>query len=161
MNRALAGSVLSILLALPAQAADRITEEQIQKVISATDAAALNRDAAGIGTYLGESFVKIIEFTHKQWMAKVKLDKDKYLKLISEGWADIGKYDYQRDDIKIHIMPDGLSGTSYSTVTEHMVQGGEKMTSRFRETATYELENGRAVITQVSGHTLLGDTTPH
>ena len=34
------------------------------------------------------------------------------------------------------------------------------MTSKFREYATYELENGRAVITQVSGHTLLGDTTP-
>jgi opacity protein-like surface antigen len=161
MNRSLTGAVLSILLALPAQAADRITEEQIQQVISATDAAALERNADGIGAYLGESFVKIIEFTHKQWMAKVKLDKDKYLKLISEGWADIGKYDYQRDDIKIHIMPDGLSGMSYSTVTENMIQGGEKMTSRFRETATYELENGRPVITQVSGHTLIGDTTPH
>ena len=161
MNSALTGAVLSILLALPAQAADRITEEQIEQVISATDVAAFNRDAAGIGAYLAESFVKIIEFTHKQWMAKVKLDKDKYLELISEGWADIGAYDYQRDDIKIHIMPDGLSGTSYSTVTENMVQDGEKMTSRFRETATYALENGRPVITQVSGHTLLGDTTPN
>jgi hypothetical protein len=161
MNRTLTGAMLSILVALPIQAADRITREQIQQVISDTDAAALNRDAAGIGAYLGESFVKIIEFAHKQWMAKVKLDKDKYLELISEGWADIGEYDYQRDDIKIHIMPDGLSGKSYSTVTENMVQDGVKMTSRFRETATYELENGRPVITQVSGHTLLGDTTPH
>jgi len=34
------------------------------------------------------------------------------------------------------------------------------MISKFREYATYELENGRPVITQVSGHTLLGDTTP-
>lgn len=161
MNRSLTGAVLFMLLALPAQAADRITREQIQQVISATDAAALERDAAAIGSYLGESFVKIIEFTHKQWMAKVKLDKNKYLKLISEGWADIGEYDYQREDIKIHIMPDGLSGTSYSTVTENMIQDGEKMTSRFRETATYTLENGRPVITQVSGHTLIGDTTPH
>ena len=161
MNRALTGAVLSILLALPAQAADRITEEQIQQVISATDAAALDRDAAGIGAYLGGSFEKIIEFAHEQWMAKVKLDKDKYLKMINEGWADIGEYDYRRDDIKIHIMPDGLSGTSYSTVTENMVQDGMKMTSRFRETAIYELENGRPVITRVSGHTLIGDTTPH
>ena len=57
-------------------------------------------------------------------------------------------------------MPDGLSGSSYSTVTEHMVLNGEEMISRFREYATYELEDGRPVITQVSGHTLLGDTTP-
>jgi hypothetical protein len=57
-------------------------------------------------------------------------------------------------------MPDGLSGLSYSTITEHLVQDGEEMISKFREYATYELENGRPVITQVSGHTLLGDTTP-
>ena len=57
-------------------------------------------------------------------------------------------------------MPDGLSGLSHSTVTENMVQDGEKITSKFREYATYELEDGRPVITRVSGHTLLGDTTP-
>ncbi len=127
----------------------------------ATDAAALNRNTAGIAVYLGETFEKTIEFAHKRWMAKVRLDKDKYLALIDEGWAGIGDYDYQRDDIEIHIMPDGLSGLSYSTVTENMVQDGVKMTSRVREHATYALENGRPVITRVGGHTLLGDTTPH
>ena len=161
MNRLVTGTLLSILLSLPAQAADWITEEQIQQVISATDAAALNRDAAGIGAYLSDSFEKIIEFQHKKWMAKVRLDKNKYLALIDEGWADIEEYDYQRDDTKIHITKDGLSGHSYSTITENMVQDGEKMTSRFREYAIYKLENGRLVITQVSGHTLVGDTTPH
>jgi hypothetical protein len=45
-------------------------------------------------------------------------------------------------------------------VTEHMIQDGKQMTSKFREYATYELEDGRPVITQVSGHTLVGDTTP-
>ncbi len=58
-------------------------------------------------------------------------------------------------------MPDGQSGLSYSTITENLVQNGTKMTSLFREYATYELENGRPVITQISGHTLVGDTTPH
>ena len=57
-------------------------------------------------------------------------------------------------------MSDGLSGMSHSTVTENVVKDGEKMTSKFREYATYELENGKPVITRVSGHTLLGDTTP-
>jgi hypothetical protein len=161
MNRRFTCAVISILLSLPALAADRITEEQIQEVISATDAAALNRDAAAIALYLGDAFEKIIEFAHKQWMAKVRLDKDKYLALIDEGWAGIGDYDYQRDDTEIHISSDGLSGLSYSTVTENMVQDGVRMTSRFREHATYALENGRPVITQISGHTLLGDTTPY
>ncbi len=161
MNRCLTGTVLSLLLSLTAQAADRITEQQIQQVIDATDTAAMNRDAAGIGEYLGESFVRVIEFQYKKWMAKVKLDRDKYLELIDKGWATGEAYDYQRDDTEIHVMPDGLSGLSYSTVTEHVVENGTKMTSRFREYATYELENGRPVITQVSGHTLVGDTTPH
>jgi len=161
MHRTLAATAISVLLSLPAQAADRMTEELIQEVINATDAAAMNRDAAGIGAYLGDSFEKVLEFPYKRWMAKVRLDKDKYLELIDEGWAGIEAYDYQRDDTEIHVDPDGLSGRSYSTVTEYVVQDGAKITSKFREYATYELENGRPVITQVSGHTLLGDTTPH
>ena len=160
MSRLLTGTVVSILLSLPAQAADRITSEQIQQVIDATDTAAMNRDAGGISKHLSDSFKKILEFRHKKWMAKVTVRKDQYLELIDEGWESSGAYYYQRDDTEIHIKPDGLSGVSHSTVTENIVLDGEKMTSKFREYATYELENGRPVITRVSGHTLLGDTTP-
>jgi len=160
VNKLFTGTLVSVLLSLPAQAADRITSEQIQQVIDATDAAAMNRDSAGIGAYLSDTFERTIEFSHEKWMAKVSLDKAKYLGLIEDGWATIEAYDYRRDDTEIHIMPDGLSAVSHSTVTEHIVQNGEKMTSKFREYATYELENGRPVITGVSGHTLLGDTTP-
>jgi len=160
MNRLITGTVVSILLSLPTQAADRITDEQIQQVIYATDTAAMNRDSAGIGEYLSDSFRRIIEFRYKKWMAKVKVRKDQYMEMIDEGWAKIGEYDYQREDTEIHIAPDGLSGQSSSTVTENIVQDGETMTSKFREYATYALENGRPVITRVSGHILLGDTTP-
>jgi len=160
MNRLLTGTMVSVLLSLPTQAAERITDVQIQQVIDATDVAAMNRDTAGIGEYLSDSFEKTIEFPYKKWMAKVRLRKDDYLELIDEGWTNTGDYDYQRHDTEIHISPDGLSGLSHSTIIENMVQDGEKMTSKFREYATYELENGRLVITRVSGHTLLGDTTP-
>jgi hypothetical protein len=160
MNRRVTGIVLSILLSQPLQAAGRITSEQIQQVIDATDAAAMNRDTAGIGNYLSNSFEKTIEFPYKKWMAKVRLNKDDYLGLIDEGWSNTAEYDYQRSNTEIHIMPDGMSGLSHSTVTENIIVDGEKMTSKFREYATYELENGRPVITRVSGHTLLGDTTP-
>jgi len=160
MSRLLTGTVVSILLSLPAQAADGITSEQIQQVIDATDTAAMNRDAGGISEHLSDSFKKILEFRHKNWMAKVTVRKDQYLELIDEGWESSGAYYYQRDDTEIHIKPDGLSGLSYSTITEQLVQDGEEMISKFREYATYELENGRPVITRVSGHKLLGDTTP-
>ncbi len=79
MIRLVTGFMVSVVLSLPAQAADRITDEQIQQVIDATDVASMNRDAATIGEYLSESFEKIIEFRYKKWMAKVKVPKDKYL----------------------------------------------------------------------------------
>jgi hypothetical protein len=161
MHRQLTGPVTAILLAFQVQAADRITEEQIRQVIDATDTAAMNRDTAGIGAYLSDSFEKVIEFPYEKWMAKVKLDKDQYLGLIEEGWSTIEYYDYRRAATEIHIKPDGMRGMSYSTITEHIIQDGEEMTSKFREYATYELENGRPVITRISGHTLVGDTTPH
>jgi hypothetical protein len=160
MSRRLSGMLIAVSLALPAQAADRITEAQIQQVIEATDTAAQERDTQGIGNYLGETFEKIIEFPHDKWMAKVRLDKDEYLGLIDAGWETAEAYDYRRDHTVIHVMPDGVSGQSYSTVTENVIQDGKKMTSRYREHAMYAIENGRAVITRISGHTLVGDTTP-
>jgi len=160
MNRLFTGTVVFLVLLLPAQSAERITREQIQQVMDAADVASMNRDATGIGEYLSDSFLKIVEFRYKKWMARVKVPKDKYLEIIDEGWAHVGSYYYQREDTEIHIALDGLSGMSHSTITEQMVQDGEQITSKFREYATYELENGRPVITHVTGHTLLGDTTP-
>ena len=87
MNRLLIGTVILVVLSLPAQAADRITSEQIQQVIKATDAAAMNRDVAGIGEYLSESFEKTIELNYKKCMAKERLDKYKYLELNADRTA--------------------------------------------------------------------------
>jgi len=161
MNGRLTATALCVLLALPVRAAGPITEAQIKQVIDATDAAAMKRDAAGIGLYLGESFEKVIEFQLEKWMAKVRIDRDKYLAMIDSGWAECEAYDYRRADTEIHIMPDGLSGQTYSTIIEHVVKDGRQMTSKVREYATYELENGRPVITEISGYTLVGDTTPY
>ena len=158
MCRLITSTVVSVLLSLPTHAAERITDEQIQQVIDATDVASMNRDAAGIGTYLAESFKKIVEFPYKKWMAKVTVRKDQYLEIIDEGWASGGNYYYQREDTVIHIMPDGSSGQSYSTITETLSLRGTRMISKYREHALYALEDGKPVITQISGHTLLGDT---
>ena len=160
MNRLLTGTVLSVLLSLPAQAADRITDVQIQQVIKDTDAAAMNRDTAGVGGYLSDSFEKTIEVRHEKSMAQVKLHKDEYLELIDKGWPTLEEYNCQREDIVIHITEDGLTGQSYSTITETLSLDGKRMVSKFREHALYAMENGRPVITQISGHTLVGDTMP-
>jgi len=158
MNRLITGTVLTVLLSFQAQAADPITREHIQQVVDVTDAATRNRDTAGIGEYLSETFERIIEFVHDKYIAKVRVDKKKYLELIDEGWPTLEEYDYQRDDTTIHIMPDGSGGQSYSTITETLSLDGTRMVSKFREHALYTMEDGKPVITQISGHTLLGDT---
>lgn len=147
------------LVAGTATADDHITRDNIAEVMAASDAAARVRDAAAVGVYLSDDFERVIEFPHKDLMATVRLDKMDYLSLIDEGWADIEHYDYDRGEIEIFVRPDGSSGQSNSTLTEHITIDGVQMTSRFREYAIYEIRNGRPVITQVSGHTLLGDTT--
>jgi ketosteroid isomerase-like protein len=159
-QRRAAAALLAALLATGSWAADPITEKQIRQVIQATDAAAQQRDTGRIGDYLSEDFQRIIEFPHQHLMAKVKLDKQKYLELIDAGWDSAESYRYHRGETVIHVMPDGVSGLSYSTVTENVTQDGDSMVSRFREHAFYALEDGQVVITRISGHTLVGDTTP-
>jgi hypothetical protein len=158
MTRLSTGTVLAVLLSFQAQAADNITRELIQQVMNVTDAAARNRDTAGIGEYLSDDFERIIEFVHDKYIAKVRVDKKKYLELIDEGWPTLEKYDYQRADTVIYVMADGSSGQSYSTITETLSLEGTSMVSKFREYALYTLEEGKPVIAEISGHTLLGDT---
>lgn len=159
MNRLLSGTVLTVLLSFQAQATEPITREHIQQIVDITDAATINQDTAGISEYLSETFQRVIEFVHKdKYIAKVRIGKKKYLELIEEGWPALEEYAYQREDTSIHIMPDGSSGQSYSTITETLSLRGTRMVSKYREHALYALEDGKPVITQISGHTLLGDT---
>lgn len=160
MKTAFAGIVIFLLLPLAARAGDRITLQDIQQVIAATDTAARNRDAAHIGQYLSSSFGKVLEFTYKKYLAKVRIDRAKYLKLIDKGWSQVESYNYQRYDTEIHLLPDGKHGESYSTITEHSVLHGKKMTSKVREYATYGLEHGKPVITEINTITLVGDSSP-
>ncbi len=158
MKKPITAAVLTLLLSFQAQAADPISRGQIQQVMDVTDAATRNHDTIGIGKYLSEDFERIIEFIHDKYLAKVGIDKKKYLALIDEGWPTLEQYDYQRRDTSIQVMPDGSSGQSYSTITETLSLDGTKMVSIYREHAEYALENGKPVITQITGHTLLGDT---
>lgn len=160
MYRQFATMLAYVLIALPAVADNGITEAQIRQVIAATDSAAMQRNTAAIGEYLGESFLKVVEFPYKKYMAKVKLNRTQFLALLDAGWPEISDYQYQRDDLEIHIQADGRSGESWSTITEHTVRNGVPMVSRVREYATYELENDLPVITRISGLTLVGDTSP-
>jgi hypothetical protein len=160
MKTASAGIAISLLLSLTARADDRITLQEVQQVIDATDAAAEHRDTARIGQYLSGSFEKVLEFTYGKYLAKVRIDRDKYLKLIRDGWSQVESYTYQRDDTEIHLLPDGSHAETYSTITEHSIRQGKRMTSKVREYATYGLENGKPVITEISNITLVGDSSP-
>ena len=149
--------LMPVLLAFRSGTAEQITEDQIRHEQECRG----NEDEDEIiGNYLSDAFERVIEVPHKKWIATVRINKHDYLGLIGDGWASTMEYDYHRDNTVIHVMPDGQSGHSYSTVTENVTREGERMTSRFREYAYYGIENGRPVITRISGHTLVGDTTP-
>jgi phosphotransferase system IIA component len=149
-----------MLLSPGAQAAERITPDHIRQVIAETDAAAKQRDVQGIGEHLGEKFSKGVEVSSGVMIESVQIDKQQYLQMIAEGWGTVDEYSYDREDTVITIAPDGLSGESNSTITETVVVNGEKMVSKVREYARYELENGKPVIVAIEGLTLVGDTTP-
>ena len=160
MIKGIAAASITILVSVYALAAGPLTVEHIQQVIDAVDAAAMKRDTQGIGKYLSEHFKKTVEVSYQGRTGSMKLDKNQYLDLIDQGWADMEQYGYQREDTLIHIAADGLSGESSSTITETVVIDGEPRVSKVREYAQYALENGTAVITSIGGHTLVGDTMP-
>jgi hypothetical protein len=141
-------------------AADKITTEQIREVIQATDTAAENRDAQGIGAYLAEGFFKNIEVPLEDTTLVSRINKVQYLELIEKGWQSVEQYSYLRKDVVINVARDGSSGKSSSTIIETIRTEGKDVTSKVREYARYEMENGQPVIINIESMTLVGDTTP-
>ncbi len=148
------------LINFTVSAADRISKDDVESVIAKTDIASKQRNASGIEKYLGQDFAKYIELPMEKWDSAFRLNRDKYISLIKEGWKYSKTYNYERTDTVINVASDGLSADSNSTITEVIEIDGKKMISKVREYAHYELEDGRAVITSIEGHKLVGDTTP-
>jgi hypothetical protein len=156
------GFLATVLLFISVQgvAEENITRQQIQQVLDATDLATKNRDAEAIGVYLGSKFFKYIDLPSKDTPLAVELTKKQFLEQIAEGWKQVDDYSYQRKDVVINVAKDKQSAESFSTIIENFSVKGQKMVSKVREYATYELEDGRPVIVQIESHTLVGDTTP-
>lgn len=163
MTKILFATLAGVLLPVSSLLADdKITTDQINEVITATDAASENQDTQTIGRYLGEDFYKYIDVPGGAVPATVRIDKEQYLEMIENGWKTIDKYSYDRLDTVIHVDPDGQSAESFSTIVETVVMAdGQEMTSKVREYASYTLENDRTVIVRIESHTLVGDTTPN
>ena len=161
MVRKLSLLLLSIALAsFSALAGEIITTEQIREVIQATDKAAVNRDAQGVGAYLGEGFFKNIEVPLEGMPLVSRINKVQYLELIEKGWQSVEQYSYLRKDVVINVAHDGSSGESNSTIIETIRTEDKDVTSKVREYARYEMENGQPVIVNIESMTLVGDTTP-
>lgn len=143
-----------------AAAADKLTSEMIRELMDTTDTAAAQRDAATIGAALGDNFYKYVDVPSDGLPATVRITKQQYLDTIEKGWEKVGKYDYRRKDVVINLSSGGDSGESFSTIVENFEIDGKSMTSKVREYARYELQDGRPVIVNLDTQTLVGDTTP-
>lgn len=153
-------TVLSLLFSINLSADELVNEAQIRAVIAGTDAAASKRDVDRLAHYLSDNFARYIELPMENWDTAYRLNKDKYLDMVRQGWQVADDYSYERTDTVVYLSADKLSGKSNSTVTEITVVNGRKMISKFREYASYAMENGKLVITSIEGHKLVGDTTP-
>lgn len=151
---------LLLMLAGPAWADQQLTVAQVKQVIEATDNAAERKDTRGIGVHLGSNFFKYVDLAFDDVPLAVELNKEQYLEQIDLGWDKLESYRYKRQDTVINVSNDGKSAESYSTVIETFTIDSQEMVSKVREYATFEIEDGKPVITRVESITLTGDTTP-
>jgi len=145
-----------------ANAAEKLTIEQIRQLMAATDAAASRRDTAAIGACLSRTFARNVDLSDTQPGYSFTVDREHYLSMIDAGWKKLDDYEYKRDDTSISVAEDGLSAQSRSTITEETRTGGRRSVARTREYAEYAIEDGKPVITSIESFDLVvgpGDTS--
>ncbi len=127
----------------------KINEEQIQTVLEAVDKAANEKNADGILAHMADDVVVKLNVPNGRTSKTFSLNRDQYRRLLEEGYRVAQVYEFGRKGTRIKIARDGkrakVSSRTYETMRN---QNGSQRTDSL-ETATFELRNGKVVITKV------------
>jgi len=143
------GVVVGVMLSVFAFAQD-LNREQVMDVVNRVDAAAEVRDAAAVGDALATDVKITINVDYMGQPQVMHATKNEYVAMLREGWAMYSEYKFEKSNLNIEL--EGSKAYVTADVYETMVLQGHRLTGTTKENAVIELVDGKALITQIVGH---------
>ncbi len=130
----------------------KISKEQVLNILRTMDDGLANKDASAIVTNFANNAVITATIVEGQRMDTSKDDPDSYRLGLEAGFKHFDNIKLQRKDILVQIAPNGRKATSMSTVIESFDDTGNPEQDTTRESATFEIIDGKIVITQMDSN---------
>ena len=140
----LAVFVMAFMCALAVQA-QNITQDEVNKYVSALDDAIRARNAAALGGFISDSASFVMTISAGGQTQTMRLGKREYLGLLNDTWSVATNYQYRRSNTKIALA--GNKAKVSADIAESVVMDGRTISTRSSETVTLERVNGKLQLT--------------
>nr|WP_298167208.1 hypothetical protein [uncultured Pseudomonas sp.] len=140
-----------LLLGAPlAQAADRLTEENIGAMYAQMVAAAQDKDVEGVLEHMSDE-VRIRIQAPSAMGGDMEMDKRQYRELLTQGWDGVDEYRLDVEIQQIDIAADGQSASVRDLTRETLRIQGSEVEASTLETATLQLLDGKVKFSRIEG----------
>lgn len=141
---------LLLVTAPLAQAADRLSEENIGAMYAQLIAAAQDKDVEGVLEHMSDD-VHISIQAPADMGGGMEMDKRQYREMLTQGWDGVDDYRLKVDIQQIDIAADGQSANVRDLTTESMRIQGVQVQASTLETATLQLLDGKVKFSRIEG----------
>lgn len=140
-----------LLLGAPlAQAADRLTEENIGAMYAQLIAAAQDKNVEGVLEHMSDE-VRISIQAPSAMGGNMEMDKRQYGELLTQGWDGVDDYRLEVEIQQIDIAADGQSASVRDLTRETLRIQGSEVEASTLETATLQLLDGKVKFSRIDG----------
>lgn len=140
-----------LLLGAPlAQAADRLTEENIGAMYAQLIAAAQDKNVEGVLEHMSDE-VRIRIQAPSAMGGDMEMDKRQYRELLTQGWDGVDDYRLEVEIQQIDIAADGQSASVRDLTRETLRIQGSEVEASTLETATLQLLDGKVKFSRIDG----------
>lgn len=140
-----------LLLGTPlAQAADRLTEENIGAMYAQLIAAAQDKNVEGVLEHMSDE-VRIRIQAPSVMGGDMEMDKRQYRELLTQGWDGVDDYRLEVEIQQIDIAADGQSASVRDLTRETLRIQGSEVEASTLETATLQLLDGKVKFSRIDG----------
>ncbi|HXH02475.1 MAG TPA: hypothetical protein VNN09_04065 [Candidatus Competibacteraceae bacterium] len=152
-HRLLTAAILALLgLAPAAQAAERITREELEAIDQSINRAANAENFLAIAPYLATEFVVRLKLADG---TEIELGRPEYLQVLQQNQESIRDYHSNIEQVEYRVAPDGLSAEIHQHSADRAIlKDGQVVTSRLRTMSHAVLREGRIVFDRGEGEVL-------
>ena len=139
----------------------KIAKAQVLDILHSVDDGSLENNAATVAAHFASNAIIVATVVEGGRTDTSTNDLDTYRRDFGVGLKEFENYKLQRRDVSVQTAPNGRKATSISTIVENYAFQGNAQEATTRELATFEVIDGKILITRMDSKVTVKDVPPN